>query len=284
MLYHNLGSAQVRSERYEEALETFRAGLELSPDYADVHAWMGLALEGLERSDEALASHRRAVEIDPRNAPAYLNLGNELRERGETDEALAAYERAHALFEPRADDFSRHWAKYARERIAELRRGPRLLVILAGGAVAETPEEWASAVMAGYRAERYAEVVALTEETLATAPELLEGSGWGAYNSACSAALLATRPAADVDDAERARASALAREWLEREVESWCGVLERDPVRAGDMRERLRQALQDPDFAGVRGTGSGASLPEPEREQWRRLWERIERAAAERDR
>jgi len=44
------------------------------------------------------------------------------------------------------------------------------------------------------------------------------------------------------------------------------------------MQQTLRHWQQDPDFAGVRGDAL-ATLPDAERQSWRRFWADVARAA-----
>ena len=62
--YFNLGCLYLDQRRYQRAVETDAAVLELPPDYAD--AWINLASVQLNmgRNAEALAAYRRCVSLE----------------------------------------------------------------------------------------------------------------------------------------------------------------------------------------------------------------------------
>ena len=78
----------------KEALSVLQNAARLSPEDAETHNTLGLALRGLGRLDEAVASYRLALGIQPRYAEAHGNLGNALRELGRLDESVASCRRA----------------------------------------------------------------------------------------------------------------------------------------------------------------------------------------------
>jgi tetratricopeptide (TPR) repeat protein len=277
----NAGEVLVALGRPEEAALSFGRALELAPRNPNNHNNLGQALILQGKWDEAAASLRRAIEVDPGFAPAHVNLGLALVRSGELEEALDAYREAEALFALDSSAFGRQWHEAAGRSADELElrieRVPELDEVLAGRRAASS-EEWNLAVQHGYDRRRHADVVALTERTLQDAPELIDDV-LGLYNSACSAALLDARSAASVDDAERARARGLARAWLGREVERWVAVRDRAGSDAAAALGSLEHALEDPDFATVRGAAL-EGLPASEQAAWRELWERIEDAVA----
>ena len=62
---HNAGVALYRQGRYEEAIASYRAALEIDSAYALSHAGMGDALFRLQRYEEALESLSRALSLQP---------------------------------------------------------------------------------------------------------------------------------------------------------------------------------------------------------------------------
>ena len=108
--------------------------------------------------------------------------------------------------------------------------------------------------------------------------QLIDGGEWGAYNSACAAALAVTDFTVEMTADERSRVRELARTWLAHETERWKAWTAEDGERAAEARRRLHHALQDPDFASVRGDAL-VDLPVAERAAWEVLWSSIEQAA-----
>ena len=129
--WNNLGLADFRLGKLDEATAAFRRQIALDP--ADPHAneYLGLSLERLGKNDEAAAAFRRQTEIDPLdanahialggillaqrdfaratveldkaailspdNAPLQLDLGRALLNSGDPAKAIAAFEKAAAL-------------------------------------------------------------------------------------------------------------------------------------------------------------------------------------------
>jgi Flp pilus assembly protein TadD/4-amino-4-deoxy-L-arabinose transferase-like glycosyltransferase len=85
--HYTIGLARASQGRLEEAVESYRRAIEISPNYARAHNNMGLALEQLGRDDEALEAYMSAVEHDPGLASPHNNLGLFYWHRGNTDEA-----------------------------------------------------------------------------------------------------------------------------------------------------------------------------------------------------
>jgi hypothetical protein len=199
----------------------------------------------------------------------------------ETDpeRGLAELRVAVELFEADPSPFGRHWLEESRGRLAQAeqqiaQRAP--LGDVLEGRRAESSEEWNAAVQYGYEQKRYRDVVALTEDTLRDAPELV-GDLWGLYNTACCAALLAASVDASVTADERVRARGFALDWLSRDLERWMARVGKGGADA--VRDEFARALADPDFVSLRG-GAIDELPEAERAAWRELWKRIEAGAA----
>ena len=90
----NLGNALRALGRPDEALARYRQALDEKPDFAEAHNNLGNVLRGLGRPAEAAASYRRALDIKPRDPEAWNNLGNALLDLGQCGEAAASYQRA----------------------------------------------------------------------------------------------------------------------------------------------------------------------------------------------
>jgi eukaryotic-like serine/threonine-protein kinase len=114
------------------AEKEFRRAIELNPNYATVHDWLGaenLALR--KRFDEALVSQRRAEELDPLSLSISANVGWTLFFARRYDEAIAQFNRTLSLdpnfYVARANLCWAYSAKgMHREAIAECRKAREL--------------------------------------------------------------------------------------------------------------------------------------------------------------
>src|SRR5262249_956587 len=72
----------------------------------------------------------------------------------------------------------------------------------------------------------------------------------------------------DLDDQGRAAFRRQALNWLRVELKSWRRLLEKEPGNAWVVARDVRDWLEDPHLAGVRGPDSLGWLPEAERQAW----------------
>jgi tetratricopeptide (TPR) repeat protein len=85
-------------ELVTRAMEFERRALELDPDNARAHAWLGSAYLNQGRFDEAIASIRQAVRLEPDNAAARSVLARAYwMGRGLVDEAIVEFQHVIAL-------------------------------------------------------------------------------------------------------------------------------------------------------------------------------------------
>jgi tetratricopeptide (TPR) repeat protein len=71
----------------------YRRAIELKPNYATAHHWLGTDLTNVKRFDDSLAELRRAEELDPLSPIIGTNLGDLLVHSRRYDEAIAQYKR-----------------------------------------------------------------------------------------------------------------------------------------------------------------------------------------------
>jgi len=279
--HRNLGTTLVALGRLDEAIASYRRALELDPRDGIALERLGIALRKQANPDAAIECFERALELNPLSGPITLNLGTCFVDKGDLELALVQFRKAEQLFAQDPSLQGRDWLERSRDYIARAkqnleRRAPSNEVL--DGRSAGSTEEWNAAVRYGYDHHRHREVVTLTEVTLRDAPELIDELG--TYGSACSAALLAAEPDADVSEDERLRVRELARAWLNRVVEKWMAQRGQSGVPGTTARDGLERALADPDFASVRAEAI-ENLPEGERAAWRALWKRIETGTAQ---
>ena len=71
----------------------YRRAIELKPNYATAHHWLGADLSNVKRFDDGLVELRRAEELDPLSPIIGTNLGDALVYARRYDEAIAQYKR-----------------------------------------------------------------------------------------------------------------------------------------------------------------------------------------------
>lgn len=100
---HRVGRGVLYAEagRSAEAIEEFKAALELKPGDFEVCDRLGLVYLSIGRAQEAEPLLRRVVELTPADPRAHCNLGLSLAQVGRLDEALGYYVQAAGL---RPDD------------------------------------------------------------------------------------------------------------------------------------------------------------------------------------
>lgn len=72
----------------------YRHAIELKPNYATAHHWLGADLSNVKRFDDSLVELRRAGELDPLSPIIGTNLGDTLVFARRYDEAIAQYKRS----------------------------------------------------------------------------------------------------------------------------------------------------------------------------------------------
>jgi hypothetical protein len=123
---------------------------------------------------------------------------------------------------------------------------------------------------------RYAAAARWYAEAFTAHPDVLAGPPSGnRYQAAIAAARAGCgqgRDAADLDEQSRAGFRRQARDWLRAELDSWGRLVEKEPGNPWLVARDLRDWLEDPHLAGVRGPDALARLPEAERQAWQKLW------------
>lgn len=96
-----------------EAIKHYRRAIELNPNSATAHRWLGERLCADGRFDEGLPELRRGVELDPLSPAANTSLGSRLNYMRRYDEAIAQLQKALELdpnFKPANDDLFQTYA------------------------------------------------------------------------------------------------------------------------------------------------------------------------------
>jgi Flp pilus assembly protein TadD len=83
----DLAVDHVADGNLEEAVTTYRAALEIDPNYADVWEGLSMALADLGRFDEAIHAASRVVELNPEDQLPYTNLSRIYQRAGDVPKA-----------------------------------------------------------------------------------------------------------------------------------------------------------------------------------------------------
>jgi tetratricopeptide (TPR) repeat protein len=86
------GRVLYLTERFDEALDTLQAALDVWPDSAQLHLWVGVVLGYVDRHEEAEVHLRAATELVGRFPPFDAAWGGGLARLGRTPEARAVLE------------------------------------------------------------------------------------------------------------------------------------------------------------------------------------------------
>lgn len=95
-----LEQARIESDclgRYEEALATYDAALEIAPDEPKLHRGRGKMLTELDRKDDAAAALAEAVRLAPTDPTTVFHQATLLSQMGRNKEAAEAFKRASEL-------------------------------------------------------------------------------------------------------------------------------------------------------------------------------------------
>ena len=89
-----MGVAYKKIGELENAINSYRAALEISPKQADVLNNLGLALIDNDQTKEALGVYSAAIQIDPTQADIYRNYGVALSNATNFTEAIQNFDKA----------------------------------------------------------------------------------------------------------------------------------------------------------------------------------------------
>ena len=94
-------AALAESGQIEEGLQHMRKAVELSPDFARAHSYLGTALAKTGRFEEAIEQMRAAINLVPNSSEYEFNLGFIRKLGGDYAGAAAAFEKSVEASPPR---------------------------------------------------------------------------------------------------------------------------------------------------------------------------------------
>jgi serine/threonine-protein kinase len=278
--HHNLAKALEAQGKLPEYLAELREAIKLNPQYV-TYLRLGDALCKQKQWVEAEKVYRQAIGVYPSLPNAHRNLGVVLRQQGRFAEALAAHHRCQELSrrEP-------HLGPKAARAVAESRRlvalDAKLPKVLKGESQPTSPSEQ---LELAWFCQTYKALVLTAArfygEAFTAQPELADDlQRQCRFDAACAAAQAGCGQGKDTGnlaEEERARLRRQALDWLRADLKAYRQLMEKSREKAGPMiAQRMQHWLQDADFAGMRGEGALAKLPEAERDAWKKLWTAVE--------
>jgi tetratricopeptide (TPR) repeat protein len=91
---NNLGSAQIREKKYDDAINYLNRALKISPAAEKAYGNLGLAYSLKKEYGPALAAYQKVLTLNPRSAETCSNIGMIFRETGDYVTALAWFGKA----------------------------------------------------------------------------------------------------------------------------------------------------------------------------------------------
>jgi len=88
LIYNYYGVVMVRQGKYEAAVAAFRKALELRPNYAEPHKWLGEILERQNQIAGAIENYQLALAAEPSDRPTQMKLWWDLILQGRGREAI----------------------------------------------------------------------------------------------------------------------------------------------------------------------------------------------------
>jgi len=88
------GFQAQQSGKLDAAIVCYSKAISISPEFAEAHRRLGMALKKQGKLAEATQHYQRAINLKPDLLEAYINLGVVFRKQGMSQEAIAAYEKA----------------------------------------------------------------------------------------------------------------------------------------------------------------------------------------------
>jgi Tfp pilus assembly protein PilF len=271
-----LGGALHTKGDVDGAIRCYRTAIACDPKLAQAHYNLGLALKAKGDVDGAIRCYRTAIQCDPKYAQAHYNLGLALIRQGDFAEARLETRRALELLSDR-DPLRNFASQQLKQSEQLLALDKKLAAILKGeGKPADAAECLALAFLCQRYKQLYAASARFYTDAFAEQPKLADDPRkQHRYNAACAAALAAAGQGKDadkVDAKERTRLRKQALDWLRADLAMWGKVLDKANVQAKTVVQQMRHWQTDPDLAGVRDQEALKKLPEPERNEWQKLW------------
>ena len=77
----------------DEAINSIRKALEIDPDKADAHYYLGVIYASNNKYNEAIEENKKVIAVDPNYANAHFNLGTIYHKQDLFNEAIEEYDK-----------------------------------------------------------------------------------------------------------------------------------------------------------------------------------------------
>ena len=94
MAYNHRGIAWSQKGDYDRAIADYTKAIDINPGYTNAYNHRGIAWTQKGDYDQAIADYTKAIDITPRYANAYNNRGGAWSQKGDYDRAIADYTKA----------------------------------------------------------------------------------------------------------------------------------------------------------------------------------------------
>lgn len=98
-LYNNLGQAFLCKGMISEAEKNIKKAITIRPQFAEAHTTLGTIYKDKGLLDESLEEHKKAAALRPDNPQIYINLGNTYGRKGQYAAAIEQFKKSLSLLE-----------------------------------------------------------------------------------------------------------------------------------------------------------------------------------------
>jgi serine/threonine-protein kinase len=268
---------QARGQALTEGVSYYWQAYDCDPKWISARNPLRIPPQGEARRKEAIDHLREAVRLEPQFAQAHGALGQALLAQREFTEAEAETRRGLDLL-PEREEKLRANLENQLQRCQRLRTLEGRLLAVVQGKDRPAAADCRDLAELCFVKHRYATAARLYTEALAATPQLTEDLRAGhRFNAARAAALAGGGHGDDVAGLAEPEQKALrkqARDWLRLDLAAWAKKV--DTGTAADRiqaQKTLSPWRDDPDLAGLRDADTLATLPAPERQECRSLWQ-----------
>jgi serine/threonine protein kinase/tetratricopeptide (TPR) repeat protein len=264
----------------------FREAVRLQPDSISLRYNLANALKFLGRASEAADIFRQVIAAHPESAEVYCNLAEVLQVLGQFPEALESLKRGHELGSRQAD-WKHESARWVKDLEILVRLDAALSRVEASNRLPASADENVALAYFCMKVKHDPSVAIQFYEKAFALKDSWPNTD-AQYDAACAAVLASRAKSPDagaLPDQRRIDLRRQALTWLHHCL----AVNQKEIDEGGDgaykhVLRALEHWQRDIDLENVRTPASWSEMPEPERQQWKQLWQEVEtlRARCER--